>query len=94
MSSTPTPARSNAPPTRSAKQILDDCDRALEYLLEANRDWLTTNTNLEGAIRWHRFDQMSVKPLAALVFRNGPLQRSTPTTTFRVGRTRRNTPPK
>ena len=31
------------------KQILDDCDRALEYLPEANRDWLTTNTNLEGA---------------------------------------------
>ena len=45
------------------KQILDDCDRALEYLPEANRDWLTTNTNLEGAIRWHRFDQLSVKAL-------------------------------
>ena len=50
------------------KQILDDCDRALEYLPEANRDWLTTNTNLEGAIRWHRFDQLSVKALKALVY--------------------------
>ena len=50
------------------KQILYDCDRALEYLPEANRDWLTTNTNLEGAIRWHRFDQLSVKALKALVY--------------------------
>ena len=64
------------------KQILDDCDRALEYLPEANRDWLTTNTNLEGAIRWHRFDQLSVKALKALVY----LHRYTPDTigTLRV----------
>lgn len=50
------------------QQILDDCDRALEYLPEANRDWLSANTAIEGAVRWHRFDGVSVKALKALVY--------------------------
>ena len=49
-------------------RILEDCDRALECLPEANRDWLATNTNLESAIRWHRFDGVAVKALKALVY--------------------------
>jgi len=49
------------------KQILNDCDSALFYLPEANRDWLGFHTTIDGASRWKRFDGLSVKALKAMV---------------------------
>lgn len=49
-------------------QILEDCDAALEYLPEANRDDLAEDITIEGAVRWHRFDGVAVKALKALVY--------------------------
>lgn len=50
------------------KQILDDCDSALVYLPEANRDWLGVHSTLDGASRWKRFDGVSIKALKAMVY--------------------------
>lgn len=49
-------------------QILKDCDSALVYLPLANRDWLTTNTTIQGACRWQKLDQISVKCIKALTY--------------------------
>lgn len=48
-------------------QILEDCDSALVYLPEANRDEFGFHTTIDGASRWKRFDGVSVKALKALV---------------------------
>jgi len=50
------------------KQIIDDCDSALVYLPYANRDWLATNLNVEGSMRWSRFDQVSIIALKAMTY--------------------------
>ena len=49
-------------------QILSDCDKALEYLPEANREWLGVHSTIDGASRWQRFDGLSIKALKALVY--------------------------
>ncbi|MGN0189782.1 MAG: RagB/SusD family nutrient uptake outer membrane protein [Candidatus Cryptobacteroides sp.] len=51
-----------------ARQILDDCDSALVYLPEANRDWLGQHTTIDGASRWKRFDGVTVNALKSLVW--------------------------
>ena len=50
------------------RQILKDCDKALEYLPVANRDWLAVNTQVQGACRWQKFDKQSVTALKALTY--------------------------
>lgn len=50
------------------KQILKDCDKALEYLPIANRDWYAVNLQVQGACRWQKFDQQSVTALKALTY--------------------------
>lgn len=50
------------------KRILDDCDSALVYIPEANRDWLGQHSTIDGASRWKRMDGLSVKALKAMVY--------------------------
>lgn len=50
------------------ERILRDCDSALYYLPEANRDWLAGDVAVEGAVRWHRFDGVAVKAMKALTY--------------------------
>ncbi len=47
-------------------QILSDCDSALVYLPEANRDYLTEDHQYEGAVRWRRPDATIVNSIKAL----------------------------
>lgn len=49
-------------------QILADCDSALHYLPEANRDWLGEHSTIDGASRWQRMDGLTVKALMATVY--------------------------
>lgn len=49
-------------------QIIKDCDSALVYLPEANRDWLAENTTYQGAARWGRLDGISVKGIKAMTY--------------------------
>ncbi len=53
------------------EQIIKDCDKALEYLPIANRDFMVENTQhltVVGSIRYRTFDQMSVKALKAMTY--------------------------
>lgn len=50
------------------ERILADCDSALVYLPEANRDWAVTDPTVEGAVRWHRFDALAVRAIKALTW--------------------------
>ncbi len=50
------------------EQILDDCDSAMFYLPEANRDWVVEDKEISGAVRWHRFDDLSMMALKAMVY--------------------------
>jgi hypothetical protein len=50
------------------QQIIDDCDSAFAYLPLANRDYLASNTAIEGSCRWSRLDGMSVVALKSLAY--------------------------
>jgi len=49
-------------------QILRDCDSALVYLPVANRDWLVSDTQYEGSIRWRRPDALVANSIKALTY--------------------------
>ena len=51
------------------KQILADCDEALKYLPQANRDFLKDPEMIPvlGAVRWRRLDGASILALKAMV---------------------------
>ncbi len=50
------------------EQILADCDSAIFYLPEANRDWVVEDKEISGAVRWHRFDDVSMMALKAMLY--------------------------
>lgn len=52
------------------QQVLDDCDSALIYLPEANRDFVVASsaTLISGAARYRMLDRVSIKALKALVY--------------------------
>ena len=52
------------------EQILSDCDNALKYLPEANRDFVVppTTTMIDGAVRYRALDCVSIRALKALVY--------------------------
>ena len=50
------------------KRILDDCDSALVYLPQANRDWLAEDLIAQGSVRWRRLDKVSIIALKAMTY--------------------------
>ena len=52
------------------RQILNDCDEALKYLPEANRDFVVSPTSalIDGAARYRGLDCVSIRALKALVY--------------------------
>ena len=52
------------------KQIISDCDNALKYLPEANRDFVVAPTaaGIDGAARYRGLDQIAIKALKARVY--------------------------
>ncbi len=56
---------------KCVEQIISDCNKALEYLPVANRDFLVEKSqylNIHGAIRYKMFDQISVTALKAMTY--------------------------